>query len=112
MKPIDARRSNAPATHYAHGDAGGHPHHRYTPEELHNEDVAHEESDINVRAIIWSAVTVAVVCIGTAILIYFLFWYVLEAQARARDPRLSPLAIPSTAMPRTTTGSPEFGGAP
>ena len=37
MKPTDA----SPA------------HHHHAPEEMHNEDVAHEHSDINIRAVVW-----------------------------------------------------------
>jgi hypothetical protein len=81
-------------------------------DELHNDDVAHEHSDVNIRAVIASAVVVAVVCAVTAVLMYGLFWYVLESQAAARDPRLSPLAMPATEMPPTTTATPTFGGAP
>jgi len=85
--------------------------HHHSPEELHNDDVAHEHSDINIRAIVWSAVVVTVVCIATAILMALLFRF-LEVQAKASDPRLSPLAMPATVMPPTTTASPEFGSAP
>ena len=48
---------------------------------------------------------------GTAVLMALLFGF-LEGQAAARDPKLSPLARPATAMPKTTTASPFFGGAP
>jgi hypothetical protein len=40
-----------------------------------------------------------------------LFWF-FNKQAAANDPRVSPLAIPATQMPKTTTGSPYFGAAP
>src|SRR4029453_553085 len=94
----------------SHGDSHGGGHH-YKPEELHNDDVAHEESDINIQALIWSAVVLAVVCLTTAALMAGLF-KVLEVQARTRDPQLSPLAMPATTMPTTTNTSPEFGSAP
>jgi hypothetical protein len=107
MKPIDGR--NVFIGRYdAHGD--GVMHH-YTPEEMHNEDVAHEHSDLNIRAIVWSAIVLAAVCIGTAIFIYFLFNF-FERQAKGRDPKLSPLAVPATQMPTTTNTTPEFGDAP
>ncbi len=107
MKPIDGR--NVFIGRYdAHGD--GITHH-YTPEELHNEDVAHEHSDINIRAIVWSAIVLALVCIGSAILVYFVF-NLFEREARNRDPKLSPLALPATQMPSTTNTTPEFGTAP
>jgi hypothetical protein len=80
-------------------------------DELHNDDVAHEHSDVNIRAIVVSATVIAAVCLVTAGLMYGLM-AVLEDQARKRDPQLSPLAIPATNMPRTTRESPAFGSAP
>ncbi len=102
MKPTN------PPSHKA--SAGGHRHH--APEEMHNDDVAHEHSDINISALVWSMVIMFGTVIGTAVLMYLLFFYVLEPQAAARDPKLSPLAMPATTMPPTTTASPFFGGAP
>lgn len=78
---------------------------------MHNDDVAHEHSDINVRAVVGSAVVVAVVCSATALLMAGLF-NVLENQAKARDPKLSPLSLPATQMPPTTNTTPTFGSAP
>ena len=98
-----------PTKFFAHGDHGGH---HYTSEEMHNEDVAHEDSDISLPAISWSAVVVTITCLGTAAFIYGLFWFVFIKQADARDPKLSPLVMPATQMPKTTTSSPEFGSAP
>ena len=99
MKPTSA----------AAGHGGGGHHH--SPEEMQNDDVAHEHSDINIPALIWSAVILAAVVSVTAILMLWLFNF-LESQAAARDPKLSPLAMPATTMPPTTTASPFFGGAP
>jgi hypothetical protein len=111
MKPTDTFSWNASAgRHDSHGDGGAVPHH-HSPEEMHNDDVAHEHSDINIPAIVWSAVLVSVVCAVTAVLM-LLFFNMLEAQAKARDPKRSPLARPATVMPPTTTASPEFGSAP
>lgn len=81
-------------------------------DELHNDTTAHEESDINIRAVVGATVVVAVVCLVTAGLMYALFWGVLERQAQARDPKLSPLAVQPAEMPRTTTADPTFGSAP
>jgi hypothetical protein len=107
MKPIDGR--NVFIGRYdAHGDGVAH---HYTAEEMHNEDVAHEHSDINIRAIVWSAVVLAAVGIGAAILMYFLFNF-FEREAKSRDPKLSPLALPAVQMPTTTNATPEFGDAP
>jgi hypothetical protein len=92
--------------------ASAEPVHHYTPEEMHNDDVAHEQVDINAGALVWSMVIMFGMVIGTAVLMYGLFWGILEPKAAARDPKLSPLAMPSTSMPPTTTTSPFFGGAP
>lgn len=101
-----------PTKFFAHGDHGGHGGHHYSTEEMHNEDVAHEDSDISLPAIGWSALMVAVTCFGTAAFIYVLFWFVFIKQADARDPKLSPLVLPATQMPKSTFSSPEFGSAP
>ena len=87
------------------------PAHHYSAEEMHNEDVAHEAVDVNISALVWSVVVMFGVVAGTAVLMLLLF-NLLASQAKARDPTLSPLAMPSTAMPPTTTASPFFGGAP
>jgi hypothetical protein len=109
MKLTDLRNVSA-GRFYNHGESGGH--HHYTAEEMHNDDVAHEGSDVNLSAIIWSGIVLTVVCVFTAVLMYGFFWWYLIPQAAARDPKLSPLALPATVMPPTTTASPEFGSAP
>jgi hypothetical protein len=80
-------------------------------DDRHNDDVAHEHSDINVRAIVGSAAVIAFVCVVTAVLMYGMFWF-LEGQAQKRDPRMSRLAMPATDMPPTTNTTPSFGSAP
>ena len=85
--------------------------HHHSPEEMHNDEVAHEHSDVNVSALVWSIVVMFGVMVGTAVLMGLLFRF-LESQAEARDPKLSRVALPATTMPKTTTGSPFFGGAP
>jgi hypothetical protein len=78
---------------------------------MHNEGVAHEHSDVNIRAIIMFAAGLAVVAIVASIAMWLLFgWF--ERQAAADDPVLSPLAPPAAEMPRTTAGSTTFGSAP
>lgn len=101
MKPTKASAGQG-----SHG--GGH---HYSPEEMENDDVAHELGDVNVSALAWSMVVMFGVVLGTAGLMALLFGF-LEREAAARDPKLSPLAMPATAMPTTTTKSPFFGGAP
>ena len=88
----------------AHGHHGDHG-------ELHNPDVAHEHSDINVRAVLTAAGIVAAVVIATGVLMWLLFGW-LERDALGRDPQLSPIAAPPVQMPATTTASPFFGPTP
>ncbi len=80
-------------------------------DELHNDDTAHEESDINIHAVLTATAVIAAVCLVTAGLMLGLFRF-LEGQAETRDPRLSPLATPAVKMPSNTMGSPTFGDAP
>ena len=86
------------------------PGHHHPPEEMHNEGVAHEHSDIDIRAIVMSIVVLFAICGTVAVLMAGLF-KLLEYRAANNDPKLSPLARPVTVMPRTTTGSPTFGAA-
>jgi len=88
-----------PTSAHAHGD------------ELNNPGVAHETSDVNVRAILWFAVIVTVTTMVCAVVVWGLF-NLLESQAAARDPKMSPLAMPAGTMPRTTVASPFFGNGP
>ena len=93
--------------------ASAEPVHHYTPEEMHNEDVAHEHVDVNISALVWSMVIMfGDGRSGTAVLMLRAVRTCSHARPPARDPKLSPLAMPSTAMPPTTTASPFFGGAP
>ena len=84
--------------------------HGHDPEELHNEGVAHEHSDVNVRAILSFAMIITVVSIVSGVVVWAMFGF-FGRQAAARDPKMSPLAPTATQMPRTTTGSPAFGGS-
>jgi hypothetical protein len=110
MKHTDPPRTPA-AGHDPHPRAAAAGHHHYTPEELHNEDVAHEHTDVNIARISVYAIGLAAVMVIAFGLMYGLFWF-LESQAASNDPRISPIAPPSAQMPRTTTGSPTFGNAP
>ena len=78
---------------------------------LHNPDVAHESSDVNVRAILAFAVGLVVISVVIAVLMAWMFDF-MEGRAAAGDTAISPLARPATQMPTTTTGSPSFGNAP
>ncbi len=69
-----------------------------TPGPLHNEDVAHEHSDINVRAVLVFIIALSLVCIGAGAAMWGVFT-VLERQAAQNDPVLSPLATPAGQQP-------------
>jgi hypothetical protein len=76
-------------------------------DELHNRDVAHEHHDVNIKALMWSAVALVVVTVAANIVIFVMFgWF--EREAQAKQGAVSPLARPATEMPATTTGSPFF----
>jgi hypothetical protein len=77
--------------------------------ELHNADVAHEHSDVNVRALIISAIGLAGVVLFTFVAMWGLFG-VLERQAAANDPQLAPVAVPAGQLPpapRLLTNEPQ-----
>ena len=74
---------------------------------LHNEDVGHEHSDVNIRALIGSAIVLIVVVGISQILMWGLFG-ILEKQAAGNDPAVSPLAPAPIAMPRNEIGTAVF----
>ena len=74
-----------------------HPHH-YSDAEMHNEAVAHEATDINIRALVSFAIGLAVVVIVSAVLMALL-WRGFESQAAGRDPQISPIAAPAGQKP-------------
>lgn len=80
-------------------------------DDLHNPDVAHEHSDINVRAIV---LFLAALTVGTAVAAAAMWgvFNVLDGMAKKNDPLVSPVATPDTQMPRRTTDNAEFGVAP
>ena len=84
--------------------------HGHDADALHNPDVAHEDSDVNVQAILSFAVIVAVVSIVSGVIVWGMF-VLFEHEAAARDPKLSPLARPATVMPEHSS-TPTFGAAP
>lgn len=67
---------------------GAHP---YTDDEMHNEDVAHELSDADVRTVLAFGVGVLALVAVSALLMYG-FSRILERQAASRDPQLAPHA--------------------
>ena len=79
-------------------------------DELHNEGVAHEISDVNVRAILSFGAIVVVTAVVCAVIVWGMF-VLLERQAAGRDPQQSQFAVPPGQMP-PTTALPQFGNAP
>ena len=89
------------------------PAHHYDPAELHNEDVAHEHSDINITKLVVFALGLAAITAAVAALMLGLFRF-LENQAESRDAAAapSPLAAPAAQMPAKMAGAPEFSPTP
>jgi hypothetical protein len=106
MKPTSgwpsasSRRFDDGIVHHPHDDGHGH-------DDLQNEDVAHEHSDVHMGAIVTSALTLVCV-VAVSMVAMVLVFNRLENKAAARDPHVSPLARPATDMPRTTNESPAF----
>jgi hypothetical protein len=86
--------------------------HHYTDEEMHNEDVAHEHGDVNVRSVIAFGIAILVTVGVAAALMYGLFWGVFEKQAKARDPEVSPHAVTNATTtprgPQLLTNEPKY----
>jgi len=107
----------APSGRYVPPDAAaaarfddGVPHKHHEPGEedpLHNVDVEHEHSDINLRAVIASAIVLIVVVMVSQLLMWGLF-VVFERQAAANEPALSPLAASPAPMPKNQMGTAVF----
>jgi hypothetical protein len=72
--------------------------HHFTAEELHNDDVAHEHSDVNLRLIVASGVAMFVVTVISAVVVWGVFSF-LERQERQSDPPQSPLAVQPGELP-------------
>jgi hypothetical protein len=81
------------STNHASGDG-----HHYSDAEMHNDDVAHEHSDINIRRVLAFGAGMVVLVIVSAVLMRIMF-LALESQAAANDPQMSPLARPGGQQP-------------
>jgi len=77
--------SSQPPSAHPHGD-------------LHNPDVAHEESDINLRALVWFVVMLTLVVIGVQVVTWGMF-KVMNHYATVNEPFVTPLAAPSGQRP-------------
>ena len=84
----------AAAAHAAHH----HDDHLYDDEFVHNEDVAHEHSDVNVRQLLLYTAGLVMTCLICALVVGGLF-KLFERQAAANDPVISPLAAPAGQLP-------------
>jgi hypothetical protein len=73
---------------HGHGHAGS----------LDNPDVSHEESDIDVATVLRFGGGLTVTVLVCAVIVWGVF-RMLERQAAARDPQLSPLARPAGGLP-------------
>jgi hypothetical protein len=97
MTPTDPKRPAPGADSHAYDRF--HAEHGHADHDgLYNEDVAHEHSDVNVRALLLSAVGLAVVVAACAGIVYGLF-NVFERQAAANDRVVTPLARPAAPYP-------------
>jgi hypothetical protein len=72
--------------------------HHYSDAEMHNEDVAHEHSDINIRTVLAFGAGMVVVVVTTALIVGIVF-RVLERQEASHDPEISPVAAPAGQQP-------------
>ena len=90
MTPTEHRR---PPADGHHDDE-----HLYDQEGIHNEDVAHEHSDVNVRAIVGFAGGLALATAVICLAMYGLFTF-FERQAVRNEPVTSPLARPAGQEP-------------
>jgi hypothetical protein len=73
-------------------------HDRLYDDPMHNEDVAHEHSDVNVRALLMFCFGLMTVTGIVMAAMYGLFW-TFERQAAANDPIITPLAEPAGQLP-------------
>ncbi|MGH9372317.1 MAG: hypothetical protein ACRD15_12360 [Vicinamibacterales bacterium] len=106
MKPTDPPPPQASAGHDRYDDGVAH-HQPGAHDDLHNEDVAHEHTDVHLGAIGTSVVVLSGVALVSMFAMYVLLgWF--ERQAAASDTVQSPLAAPPTEMPKTTNESPFF----
>jgi len=91
MTPTDPPPPKASVGHH-------HDDHLYDDEFVHNEDVAHEHTDVDVRMLLIYTGILTLTCVVCAVIVLGLFnWF--EALAAANDPVVSPLAAPAGQEP-------------
>src|SRR6478672_5733598 len=69
-------------------EQAGHPH-----GDLVNQDVHHEESDINVRALLWFVIILTVIVLGVDVVCWGMFKLMNRYEA-THDAFMTPLAVP------------------
>jgi hypothetical protein len=75
-----------------------HPEASHPRGDLHNPDVAHEESDINLRALVWFVVMLVVVVLAVDVVSYGMF-RLMNHYETVNEPFVSPLAAPAGQKP-------------
>jgi hypothetical protein len=81
-------------SHDAHHARHGHAEH----DGLYNEDVAHEDADVNIPQLIRYTIGLALMCVVSGAIVLGLF-NLFERQAAKNDPVLSPLVQPAGQLP-------------
>ena len=81
-------------SHDAHHARHGHAEH----DGLYNEDVAHEDEDVNIPQLIRYTIGLALMCVVSGAIVLGLF-SLFERQAAKNDPVLSPLVAPAGQLP-------------
>src|SRR5215210_1923538 len=81
-------------SHDAHHARHGHADH----DGLYNEDVAHEDEDVNIPQLITYTIGLALMCVVSGAIVLGLF-SLFERQAAKNDPVLSPLVAPAGQLP-------------
>jgi hypothetical protein len=74
------------------------PHGHHAASYEHNETVAHEHSDVNIRSILSFGVGLVGTVVVCAVIVKIVFG-ILEGQAQGRDPAMSPVARPAGQSP-------------
>jgi len=81
-------------SHDAHHARHGHAEH----DGLYNEDVAHEDADVNIRQLISYTIGLGMMCLISGAIVLGLF-NLFERQAAKDDPVVSPLTAPAGQLP-------------
>jgi hypothetical protein len=98
MTPTNRPSSRqAPLDHHSH-DAHHARHGHAEHDGLYNEDVAHEDEDVNISQLISYTIGLALMCVVSGVIVLGLF-RMFENQAAKNDPVLSPLVQPAGQLP-------------